>query len=148
MNNATIKAADFLPVLDQIIGFMTEALNEADVSRAKVAQLEAKVADADRIILEKVAAANTQVFKEEEVRKTLDALKAMNIIDEPLAIKYAADIKQDPRVILPLLTKISEALISAPPWEGSGIEKEAAANAEDPDGWNRFSKGLPVKLVQ
>jgi hypothetical protein len=131
---------------------MTEALTALDASQTKVAQLESQLADKDKIILEKVAAkaAATPVFNDTDVQSTLAQLQEMNIIDEPFAIKLAAQIKEDPRVMLGLLTKISEALLKAPV-SGEGIEKEASAdnvNPADPDGWGDFAAGRRVKLVR
>ncbi len=148
----TIKVAEFLPVLDQITGFMTEALTALDASQTKVAQLESQLADKDKIILEKVATkAAAPVFKEADVQSTLDRLQEMNIIDSGMSTKLANEIKEDPKVMLGLLTKISEALILDPVREGGGIEKEASAdnvNPTDPDGWGDFAAGRRVKLVQ
>ncbi len=150
----TIKVAEFLPVLDGIIGFMGEALSANDAAQVKIAQLEAQLLDKDKVILEKVASAsaavpNTPVFKREEVARTLDRLQELNIINGEMNVKFASDIAADPRTILPLLTKISEALLAAPAVEGVGIEKEAAADGtddSDPDGWGAFARGQPVKL--
>jgi len=113
-----IKAADFLPVLDQVIGFVTEALQAYDAATVKVAELQSQLASKDKVILEKVAAANAPrepVFNDEEVIKTLNRLQEMRIIDQEMATKFASDIKADHHLILPLLTRISEALISTAP---------------------------------
>jgi hypothetical protein len=148
-----IKAADILPVLDNIIGFVTEALTAYDAVQVKNAQLEKQLADKDKILLEKVAATPAPLkFNEEDVQQTLASLQSMNIIDQALATKLAADISKDPHAVLPLLTKISAALITTGTSEGEGIEKEAGVlsedeiDPEDPDGWKAFREGRQVKL--
>ena len=67
-----IKAAELVPLLDSVIGFVSDAVNARDAAQAKVAQLTAQPADKEKSILEKVAA--TPMFNPAEVRNTLTAL--------------------------------------------------------------------------
>jgi len=53
---AMIKAAEILPVLDDIIGFVGDVFKAHEASQAKVAQLQDQLKQKDKVILEKVAA--------------------------------------------------------------------------------------------
>lgn len=144
--NNFIKAADVLPVLDDVMGLVDDVLKVNDTYVTKLAQLEKQLAAKDKVILEKVASTGP-VFKPESITGTLNRLQEMNIIDASHATKIASDIDRDPHEVLGLLTKISEALILSHNGEGSGIEKEAGANDDpDPDGWGAFAAGHRVLL--
>ena len=150
-----VKAAEILPVLDDIIGFVGDVFKAHEASQAKVAQLQDQLKQKDKVILEKVAA-NTPpapdltkvAFDKTKVQEMMGHLKRMNIIDEPMAVKIAADLEKDPNTLLNLTTRISEALLNTPTEEGTGIAKEAASGGDgsDPDGWDAFASGRPVTL--
>lgn len=148
-----VKAAEILPVLDDIIGFVGDVFKAHEASQSKVAQLQEQLKQKDKVILEKVATnvpdATKVAFDKTKVQEMIGHLKCMNIINDDMGVKIAADLEKDPNTLLNLTTRISEALLNSPTPEGGGIAKEAASDGSDdsdPDGWGAFAQGRPVKL--
>lgn len=151
----TNEAVAVLPVLDEVIGFMEQALKEGNDHQATITQLKAGLAklqaDQDRIVLEKVAAAKATFFDKAALDMALGKLEGMGIIDSTSHEKLGRRIEEDPNLVLPLLTKVAETLMSAP-GEGSGIEKDASGGSlldtsdADPDGWKAMAEGKTVVI--
>lgn len=149
MSNA---ATDLIPVLDDVIGFMEEALQtkQADENRINslTDALKKAKADQERVVLEKVAAARASFLDDATMKEALSRLQTMGIITDRGSEKLASRFKSDPNSVFPIMVKLAENLLTAP-GDGSGIDKEssAAAGAEaDPDGWTDFAHGKPVKV--
>ena len=145
-------ATDLVPVLDQVIEFMEEALTVKQADEQRIGQLadalkKAK-ADQERVILEKVAAAKASFLDEATMREALSRLQSMGIITENGSTKLASRFKTEPNSVFPIMVKMAENLLTAP-GDGSGIEKEAGSASDsqaDPDGWADFAAGKPVKV--
>lgn len=149
MNEA---ATELVPVLDQVIEFMEEALTvkQADENRINslTDALKKAKADQERVILEKVAAAKASFLDEATMKEALSRLQVMGVITDRGSEKLASRFKTEPNSVFPIMVKLAENLLTAP-GDGSGIEKDAGASAEaqeDPDGWTDFAAGKPVKI--
>jgi hypothetical protein len=150
------QASELVPVLDQMAEFTEDALKLSSQQTAKIAELEAKLAkltaEQEKIVLEKVATARATFFDVAALETALARLEGMGIIDANAHVKLANRIKDDPNMVIPLMTKVAESLMSAP-GEGAGIDKEAGSmnlnvDSEDPDGWVAMAQGRPVQIKQ
>jgi hypothetical protein len=146
------QASELVPVLDQMAEFTEDALKLSSQQTAKIAELEAKLAkltaDQEKIVLEKVATARATFFDVTALETALSRLEGMGIIDTSAHVKLANRIKDDPNMVIPLMTKVAESLMSAP-GEGAGIDKDAGSlnvDSEDPDGWVAMAQGKPVSI--
>ena len=149
MSNA---ATELVPVLDQVIEFMEEALTvkQADETRINslTDALKKAKAEQERVILEKVAAAKNAFLDDATMKEALSRLQTMGIITDRGLEKLASRFKADPNSVFPMMVKLAENLLTAP-GDGSGIDKDAGASATaevDPDGWTDFAAGKPVKV--
>ncbi len=143
-----------VPILDQVIDFMEDALKEKSANQELITSLKAGLtqlqSDRERVILEKVAAAKATFFEKSALENALTKLEGMGVIDSVAHEKLSSKIMDDPSVVLTLLTKVATHLMSAP-GEGSGVEKEASsllevASDDDPDGWKAMAAGKPVSV--
>jgi hypothetical protein len=149
MNDAV---TELVPVLDDVIGFMEEALQSKQADENRITSLtdalkKAK-ADQERVILEKVAAARASFLDESTMKEALTRLQTMGIITDRGNEKLASRFKGDPNAVFPIMVKIAENLLTAP-GDGSGIDKEGkteSGSEADPDGWIDFAQGKPVKV--
>jgi hypothetical protein len=148
------NVAAVLPVFDQVIGFMEEALKESTARDEQIAHLKASLSklqsDQERITLEKVATARATFFDKTATDTMLSKLEGMGIIDTNNREKIARRITDDPNYILPLIIKVAETLMSAP-GEGSGVDAKEASMLDvpdtgDPDGWWDMAEGKPVAV--
>lgn len=147
-------AKELVPVLDQVIEFMEEALQTKQADDTRIIELTNSLkkakADQEQIILEKVAAAKASFMDTKIMSEALARLNGMGIIDERAMEKLASRFKSDPNAVFPIMVKMAERLLTAP-GEGEGVDKEAsdkAGSKADPDGWNDFIAGRPVKVVR
>jgi hypothetical protein len=148
----SVQAADVLPLLDQQIEFVEAALKTSSAQSERIAELEAKLAqltsDQEKIVLEKVATAKATFFDNAALNTALTRLEGMGVIDDVAHEKLARRIKDDPNLLIPLMTKVAESLLSAP-GEGAGIDKDAGTlnvDSEDPDGWLAMAQGRTVSI--
>lgn len=145
---------ELIPVLDQVIEFMEEALQTKQADDGKILDLtnalkKAK-ADQEQVILEKVAAAKASFTDQKIVKEALARLQGMGIIDERGMEKLASRFAADPNSVYPVMVKMAEKLLTAP-GEGEGVDKEASdktGDEKDPDGWGDFVAGRPVKVIR
>ena len=116
----------------------------ADISRLETEKqaLQTKLADAERVVLEKVAAVKSAGLDPDAINAAVDRLVTLKLIPFELHTKVASQVRKDPNSALSLLTQIAEQLVSAPA-EGSGIPKEAGTVEDDgdPDGWGEVLQG-------
>lgn len=149
MSNA---ASEFVPVLDQVIEFMEEALHVKQADETRIGELLASLkkaqADQERIVLEKVAAAKASFLDEQVMSEALARLQGMGIINPTSSVKLASKFKAEPSSVFPMMVKLAEKLLTAP-GDGEGISKDAGdagVSDKDPDGWEDFAAGRAVKI--
>lgn len=149
MSNAASNP--IVPVLDQVIEFMEEALRVKQSDDHRIGELltalQKEKADQERVILEKVAAARASFLDESVMKTALARLQGMGILSQENSVKLASRFKEEPSAVFPMMVKLAEKLLSAP-GEGAGIEKESSSESseEDPDGWSDFAAGRQVKV--
>lgn len=124
-----------------------EGLEQEKAALAKqVGELQTKLAQADKVILEKVAQekrASRPALDSAVVQETLNKLVDLSLIDRRETEKLATFLGQDPNSALRLVQRV--ATLSVPSHsEGRGVDKSAShiSPAADPDGWgNVILKG-------
>lgn len=141
-----IKSAALDNVFENVLDCIDSAIS--DISRLETEKqgLLAKMADTERVTLEKVAAAKQaarqSVLDPDAVNAAVDRLVTLKIIPFELHTKVASQVRKDPSSLLSLLTQVAENLVSAPA-EGYGVAKEAGTVEDDgdPDGWGEVLQG-------
>lgn len=135
----------FLTALD----FVDSAITDITRLETEKRGLHAKLADTERVFLEKVAAAKQAVLDPDAINAAVDRLVTLKIIPFELHTKVASQVRKDPNSVLSLLTQVAETLVSAPA-EGSGVSKEAGTVEDDgdPDGWNEVLQGRVPQIRQ
>ena len=135
-----------LPVLDQVVGFMEDALGLQESQRVKLAELSQRnqVLEADKVRLEKVASSLIPLDAT-QLQQTLIKLAAMGVIDGRYREDLETKFLEDPNVLLPFVIKVAEILRSSSD-QGRGISSEDPLPVNDPDGWGDFLAGRAVKL--
>jgi hypothetical protein len=141
MNDGTPTAAldnVFVTALD----FVDSAIQDITRLETEKQGLHAKLADTERVILEKVAAAKAAALDPDAINAAVDRLVTLKIIPFELHAKVASQVRKNPNSALSLLTQVAEQLISAPA-EGSGVSKEAGTveDGGDLDGWDDVLQG-------
>ena len=141
MNDGTPTAAldnVFVTALD----FVDSAITDITRLETEKQGLHAKLADTERVILEKVAAAKAAALDPDAINAAVDRLVTLKIIPFELHAKVASQVRKNPNSALSLLTQVAEQLISAPA-EGSGVSKEAGTveDGGDLDGWDDVLQG-------
>jgi len=135
----------FLTALD----FVDSAITDITRLETEKQGLHAKLADTERVFLEKVAAAKQSALDPDAINAAVDRLVTLKIIPFELHTKVASQVRKDPNSVLSLLTQVAETLVSAPA-EGSGVSKEAGTVEDDgdPDGWNEVLQGRVPQIRQ
>lgn len=143
MTQEATEVSELVGILDDVLGFAEDSLTEYKNLQQKNADLQLKVAQSDRVVLEKVASV---VMPDQAIQQTMDRLIELHYLTPKESVKLAADIRRQPSILLNLLTKVAEASLSVP-GEGSGIAKSASEipSGKDPDGWDDMAAGKPVK---
>jgi hypothetical protein len=142
-----IDEKNLVPVLDQFLGFVDEALAEHEASQTKIADLNHRLVESERLLLEKVAAAQKTAspFSEDLIHQTVRQLAELHVVHPHDCAKIAAELRANPAQSLTMLVKISESLLF--PKEGMGIPKNTGPEASfDPDGWTDMAAGRPVQI--
>jgi hypothetical protein len=135
-----------LPVLDTSIDFMETALAENQALRDKIAGLTSKLAQQEKVVLEKVAAERVLRLDTFVLEETLTKLANMGILDSAMVPEIKARMGENPNKLMPFILKLAETL-TLPSGEGSGVApEEKLAAEEDPDGWGAFYAGRPVRI--
>ena len=133
MDTVLIPAADLADTFDNVLDFMKEASDTIDALSRSNTELQLKVAQTDRVVLEKVASAKA-VFPESDLETALGRLSDLGIIKEREITKVASTIQKNPTALLTFLIKVAESAATAP-HEGGGITSEPTPAEIDPDGW-------------
>jgi len=127
--------AEFATLLHDSLALTDRALGACAQLEGVNAGLQAKAAEQERVILEKVAAKRPGL-NPELIESTLQSLEAMSLADPADHQKLAADLSNDPNAALHLAQRLITLSVPAHQ-EGSAIEKSAGVSgpAVDPDGW-------------
>jgi len=137
-------------VLSSTIEFVDGAIADSDRMSGEIAALQTKLAETERVYIEKVAAAQkSAALDPDAINAAVDRLVTLKIIPFELHTKVANQLHKEPRSALTLLTQVAEMLVSAPS-EGFGVTKEAG-NVEgggDPDGWDEVLQGRVPQVKQ
>ena len=139
-----IDNAALVPVLDHFLEFAETALTENERSLGVIADLQSKIAQSDRVLLEKVAAAKSAAINHDQVDNVIGQLVQMRLMSPNDSIKVAGKIKSDPNASLSLITKMAEMLVT--PAEGRELDEARDVIAEDPDGWGAMAEGKAVRV--
>lgn len=142
-----INENDVAEMVDQVTAVLTEVQTENATLQKRAVDAEQKVLETERLLLEKVAAARRNSLDPEVMGKSVDFLINRGIVHPSSREKIASSLNDDPNNVFGLLTKVAEALMTAP-GDGEGIPKEAssAVDAGDPDGWGVMARGGIPKI--
>lgn len=142
-----IDDKDLVPVIDEMLGFVSESLTTQARQQEQIEHLSSKAAQHERVILEKVAEVKSQVgLNAQELDLTLNYLVGQHLIAPGDLEKIASEIRKNPNKIFSLLTKVAETLDTSA--EGHGIPSEDVdeQGKSDPDGWNEAAKGKVPRI--
>ena len=103
---------EFLEYIDSSANRLAELSDENQKLRTKVADLSE-----ERVILQKVASAKP--FEDSEVDELVETLGRVRVIDPLQSAKVATLVKEDPKKILDLVTKLAGLAV---PSSGEGIK--------------------------
>jgi predicted Zn-dependent peptidase len=144
-----------MPLLDEALGFVEDALAQVQENQAKIAaqaqhiaRLQSDLASKEKVILEKVASANAPVFNPEKLENLFDHLESIKAMTPLERAKVANHVKKDPNLIFPLIEKLSS-ILRRPDSEGAAVDMGdilPSQSTTDPDGWDQMCDGKPVKL--
>jgi hypothetical protein len=111
----------------EVLDFIESSLQEIDSLRVKLAETEK-----DKVILEKVA--SQSIFSDEEIEEAILKLAESRLIDPLQAKKVAEVVKDDPKKIFELMSKVAEYNMAVS--NGRSFQKDNEEYSdEDPDGW-------------
>lgn len=144
---ATLEEALLQHQADQEkIAALTAKLQAQETLPQQLADLEAKLATQEKVILEKVAASAKPAFAAAELQGCLSRLVNLQLLRPEVQEKVAAELQANPNRVFGMMLGLTQALMS-PPSEGQPLTKEAGADSDsDPDGWWRAARGLTVSL--
>jgi hypothetical protein len=139
-----IEERNLIPVLDEVLSFMEDSLSEYSRSQAQIDLLQNKIAQHDRVVLEKVAEFKKHAFDGDKLKNTLNNMVQMRLLSPHDSAKIASKVDNDPNAIFELLTKMAEAMIA--PSEGSELIEDKDFVLDDPDGWDDMAEGKAVRV--
>ena len=112
----------------EVLNFIESSLQEIDTLRVKLAE-----AEKEKVILEKVA--GTQAFQDAEIEKAIEKLAESRLIDPLQASKVSELVKEDPKQLLELMSKVAEYNMALGNGRSHQKENDQSDSSEDPDGW-------------
>lgn len=139
-----INDTELVPVLDNVLSFTQAALADHVASQTLIAEMQAKLAQHDRVVLQKVAAARTEALDPKQVDKVLNDLVSMRLMSAGDREKVAATLKTNPGSSLEMITKLATMLVT--PSEGRELDEQTLSVDSDPDGWGAMCEGKPVRI--
>ena len=137
-----IDSQALVPVIDELLEFVKLALDTHEKDQVNIQNLQAKLAQHEKVILEKVASAPG--LDSGIARRVLSNMVSMRLISPGEDVKIASKIETDPNSVFTLLTKMAESLVS--PQEGSEFHEDTGLLDADPDGWGLMAEGKPVRV--
>ena len=138
-------------LLDDVIGFVEDALREKQADEARLITFQSALKEAqqnhEKVVLEKVARAKSEVFDVNLMEQTFRKLAKLSVINGASVPDLVSRIKANPNFVFPVMAKLAETLLTVP-GDGEGISKESGRTLEDhdPDGWVAFAHGSEVKV--
>ena len=130
-----MDAQALTPVLDEVLSFMDSALQTHEQDQAAIADLNNKVAQHERIVLEKVAALKLSSLDLDRVKTTINEMATMGIMTQMEAVKVASRIQAEPNSVCDFMLKMADALVK--PGEGQEFLDTPDTKLDDQDGWFR-----------
>jgi hypothetical protein len=127
-----------------MLEFTQAALSEHEADQGTITHLQNKIAQAERIYLEKVAAARSNALDPDRVTNTLSTLVQMRLMSVNDSVKVATALKSNPNASLELITKMADMLVT--PHEGHELDEKTGIIADDPDGWTAMAEGKTVRV--
>jgi hypothetical protein len=127
--------------LEQALQICAGLEQEKAALNKQVVELQTKLAQQDKVVLEKVAAAKAATRLELDpvtITETLAKLVDLSLLPPGESEKLASHLRQDPNSALRLVQRV--ATLSVPSHsEGRAVEKSAShfASTSDPDGWGK-----------
>jgi hypothetical protein len=137
-----IDSQALVPVIDELLEFVKLALDTHEKDQVNIQNLQAKLAQHEKVILEKVASAPG--LDSGIARRVLSNMVSMRLISPGEDVKIASKIETDPNSVFTLLTKMAESLVA--PQEGNEFHEEQSLLDADPDGWGLMAEGKPVRV--
>lgn len=133
-------------VFNQVLDTMDSAVVAIEAAElAKTAALAGQAALVTEF-QEKLANAKYALFPREQIDQLVDKLATLGAIPPGNVTKVANHLAAHPETMLSFMDRVSDTLV-APPSEGFGVPKAATNDSSsDPDGWNDYLAGRPVKL--
>jgi hypothetical protein len=114
----------------EVLDFIESSLKEIDSLKVKLAEVEK-----DRVILEKVAGSSS--FEDDKIDDAIEKLAESRLLDPLQAPKVSAIIKEDPKKLLELMSKVAEYNMALS--NGRSFQREDNEQSEsDPDGWSEL----------
>jgi len=120
-------------VLDEVLGFVTSALQTHEQDQGIIADLNHKVAQHDKIVLEKVAALQKSALDTRRIPAMISSLVELKICTPQEGAKIASRIQEDPNSVFDLCIKMADAIVQ--PGEGQEFLDSTDRRSEDQDGW-------------
>jgi hypothetical protein len=140
-----LEEQSLVPVLNEVLSFMESSLAEHSRSQTELEGLQSKLAQQERVTLEKVATIKKLALDETRLKTTLNNMVQMRLISSGDSVKIANKLTENPNTVFELLTKMAEALVS-PINDGSELIEDRDFHLEDQDGWNDMAEGKSVRV--
>ena len=134
-------------VLDATLSTMESVAATCEELQTENSILQQKLAEQERIYLEKVASSRP-VLSNDKIDRVLDRLENLHLVPAEWRPKIASQLKADPNAALGLIMQLTDTYMPAHS-EGGGIAKSAADHTisdSDPDGWAACARGEDVQV--
>lgn len=134
-------------VLDATLSTMESVAAACEELQTENSSLQQKLAEQERIYLEKVASSRS-VLSNDKIDRVLDRLENLHLVPAEWRPKIASQLKADPNAALGLIMQLTDTYMPAHS-EGGGIAKFAADHTtsdSDPDGWDACARGEDVQV--
>lgn len=139
MSDHLIPRADVEPVINDLLGALTESLTviksaQADrvVAQAKIARLERELADREIEITKVASAKPASPFADADVDDTIAEMVSAGLCLPEFQTKLAAQCKADPKSVLTTLRRVALLSNTGEP-SGFSVAKTAGVLADSPD---------------
>ena len=120
-------------MFDEVLGFMTSALQTHEADQTTIAGLNQKLAQHEKVTLEKVAAVQRNALDTDRIPSVVDTMIGLKLCTPLEGSKIASKLKEDPNSVFDLLVKVADTL--ATPSEGQEFLDSVERRGDDQDGW-------------
>ena len=124
---------DIQPVLSEVLGFVSSALQTHSDDQTKIAELSQKLAQQETVTLEKVAALQKTALDVSRIPSVINTMVSLRLVSPLEGEKIASKLKEEPNAVFDLLVKVADALVN--PGEGQEFMDTLDRRSDDPDGW-------------